>query len=67
MAALDKMYFSSEEERRELGMQGRRHVEVNYNFDNFKKQWVDLMLNINETHGSWPTDVYSGIVFKEVA
>ena len=67
IAALDKMYFSSNEERRRLGSQGHRHVRTNYSFDNFEKQWVDLMLEIHETHGSWPTKAYSSIVFKEVA
>jgi len=55
------------EERRRLGSQGHRHVVNNYSFENFEKQWVDLMLKVHEEHGSWPTKVYSSIAFKEVA
>jgi len=51
--ALIKMYSMSREERKEMGLKGRNHVEKNYNFDNFKKTWVDLMLNIHEKKGSW--------------
>ena len=67
MSALDKMYFIDEKSRRDLGIQGHRHARTNYSFDNFEKQWVDLMLGIHESHGSWPTNSYSSIVFKEVA
>jgi len=67
MAALDKMYCIHEKARRELGMQGHRHCRANYSFDNFEKQWVKLMLDVHEEHGSWPTKKYSSIVFKEVA
>ena len=61
------MYFIDNEIRRDLGMQGHRHVRSNYSFDNFEEQWVKLMLDVHESHGSWPTNVYSSIVFKEVA
>ena len=67
MAALDKIYFSDEEARKELGAKGHRHVRQNYSFDNFEKQWVDTMLEVYEQHGSWSTNKYSNIVFKEVA
>ena len=52
-AALHKMYSMSEEERRELGKKGRQHVMNNYNFEEFYKRWVELMLEINEKYGSW--------------
>ena len=67
MAALDKMYFIDEEARRNLGMQGHRHVRQNYSFENFEKQWVETMLKLHEDHNSWSTKNYSSIVFKEVA
>jgi glycosyltransferase involved in cell wall biosynthesis len=67
-AALDKMYYLGDEGRRKLGLQGHRHVRENYSFDNFCKQWVDTMLNVHETHGSWSTRKgYNGITFREVA
>jgi len=45
----------SAEERKELGKLGRQHVLKNYNFENFQKRWVDIMLDIHERHGSWDT------------
>lgn len=51
--ALKKMYNMSKEEREELGRKGQKHVEKNYNFQNFRQQWVQLMLDIYEQHGSW--------------
>jgi len=36
---------------------GREHVLENYNFENFEKQWVNLMDNIVEKHGSWETRI----------
>ena len=41
------------EERKLLGMKGRQHVSKNYNFENFKKQWVNLIDSVVENHGSW--------------
>jgi len=68
MAALDQMYDGGEEFRQELGSNGRQHVLENYNFENFGKKWVDLMLKIHEEEGSWETRKgYSSITFKEVA
>jgi glycosyltransferase involved in cell wall biosynthesis len=66
--ALDKMYALSREDRHELGMKGAKHVENNYNFEQFGKKWVNLMSKIHEEHGSWETRKgYNGITFKEVA
>jgi len=67
-SALDKMYALSSEERHELGLKGAKHVENNYNFNQFGEKWVNLMSKIHEQHGSWETRKgYNGIVFKEVA
>jgi len=51
--ALTKIYEMSKEERESLGAAGREHVLKNYNFDQFKYQWVNLMEKIYEEHGSW--------------
>ena len=32
---------------------GLQHIENNYSFENFQKQWVELMDDIVERHGSW--------------
>tara|TARA_B100001123_G_scaffold74689_3_gene84223 strand:+ start:32042 stop:33337 length:1296 start_codon:yes stop_codon:yes gene_type:complete len=36
-----------------MSIQGREHVRKNYNFDNFEKQWVSLIDEFIEKHGSW--------------
>ena len=40
---------------RQMVSQGRRHVQNNYNFENFENTWVDLMDKVIEEHGSWET------------
>jgi glycosyltransferase involved in cell wall biosynthesis len=51
--ALLEMYKKTPEQLKELGELGQQHVKNNYNFDVFKKQWVDLMLRVHEERGSW--------------
>lgn len=48
-----KIINMTPEERESLGQAGREHVVKNYNFENFNKSWVDLMLRVHEEHGSW--------------
>ena len=67
-SALSKIYDMGPEERRKMGMAGRKHVEKNYNFENFNKTWIELMDKIHETEGSWENRKgYNGIRFEEVA
>jgi len=66
--ALFEMHSMGEQARRELGRAGRKHVETNYNFNDFNQTWLDLMLSIHERYGSWETrSNYDGIRFMEVA
>ena len=53
--ALYEMYSKSPEELEELGKLGQEHVRANYNFENFNNQWVELMTDVHENHGSWET------------
>ena len=53
VAALKKMYDMSKEERDRLGELGSEFVRKNYSFEQFNKQWIDLMLKVHEEHGSW--------------
>ena len=53
IALLIDASISTPEEREELGSRGREHVKMNYNFENFQKQWVETMLDVHEKHGSW--------------
>ena len=51
-----------------MGKLGRKHIAKNYNFDNFKSQWVDLMLEIYKQNGSWSKRKnYNAWTLKEVA
>ena len=68
VAALEKMYNLSKEEREKMSRLGRDHVIQNYNFENFNKTWVDTMMKIHEEEGSWETRKYNKRwVIKEVA
>jgi glycosyltransferase involved in cell wall biosynthesis len=68
MSALSKIYFMSEQARREMGLKGREHVLKNYNFKTFNENWVELVDSIVEKHGSWENrKEYNGIYFGEVA
>ena len=53
--ALVEMFNKTHEERRELGLKGRKHVEINYNFDDFIKTWDEIFTRVHEEHGSWET------------
>jgi len=53
--ALLQIYNLSKEERAKLGEAGRLHVEKNYNFENYIKQWDDLLTETYKKRGSWST------------
>tara|TARA_R110002124_G_scaffold74180_3_gene199114 strand:- start:600 stop:1862 length:1263 start_codon:yes stop_codon:yes gene_type:complete len=53
--ALVEIFNKTPEERRELGLKGRKHVEKNYNFDNFVKTWNEIFTRVHEKQGSWKT------------
>jgi len=53
--ALRDIFSMTHEERKLLGIKGRQHVAKNYNFENFQKQWIDLIDSVVENHGSWET------------
>ena len=68
ISALYKMYSLSSDQRRDIGLLGREHVEKNYNFKDFAQTWVDVLTKIHEECGSWETrNDYDGIRFEEVA
>ena len=53
--ALMEFYNLSKEQREELGKKGRAHVTKNYNFEDYHKRWLDLLLDVYENRGSWDT------------
>ena len=67
-SAMNKIYHMTAEQRKEMGLKGRAHVIKNYNFETFKTQWVKLVDDVIEKHGSWENRKgYDGIYFGEVA
>ena len=67
MSALSNMYDIGMDGRLEMGLKGHRHVHTNYNFEDFGKKWVDLMLEVHEKEGSWDSRYHNTITFKEIA
>ena len=66
--ALHKIYNMSAEEREELGSKGAAHVAKNYNFEDFKNKWIELMDDIVRERGSWETrKTYTPWEIKEIA
>ena len=47
---------------------GLKHIDENYNFEDFEKAWVTKMDNIIEENGSWETRRnYARWQLKEIA
>mgnify|MGYP003646566108 FL=1 len=68
ISSLKKMISLSKEDRKEMGLAGRQHILENYNFENYKTKWAEIMLNVYETHGSWENRKgHNKINFLEVA
>ena len=51
--ALEKIYNMTKEERVEMGMKGKNHVEKNYNFKEYVVKWDVLLKDIHDRYGSW--------------
>jgi glycosyltransferase involved in cell wall biosynthesis len=53
--ALFTFYATSNAGRAELGKEGRQHVLKNYNFETYRKRWLEIFEQTIEKHGSWDT------------
>ena len=42
-------------ERAELGLRGREHVQKNYNFQKLQASWRHLIESVHDKFGSWDT------------
>ena len=51
--ALLKMYEFTKEQRHEVGMKGRQHVEENYSYEKFCNSWDQTLTAIYEKYGGW--------------
>ena len=66
--AMQKMVEMSVEDREELGRMGMAHVDKNYSFAAFEKNWVELVENVMMKYGSWADRKgYSTWTFKEIS
>ena len=54
-SVMNKALKISKQKYKKMSIQGRNHVDTNYNFENYEKQWVQLMDQFIEKHGSWET------------
>ena len=54
-AALKKALKINPKTYKKMSIQGRKHVADNYNFEKFEKEWIKIMDDIVEKHGSWDT------------
>tara|TARA_R100001129_G_scaffold181759_1_gene161427 strand:+ start:42 stop:1334 length:1293 start_codon:yes stop_codon:yes gene_type:complete len=52
---LKKAINISDKAYKKMSIQGREHIRNNYSFEKFNENWVTLMDEIAETHGSWET------------
>ena len=67
IAALEKIYNMTPDQRKLLGMKGRNHVVKNYNFSSFQRRWVNLIDSVVENYGSWENRKgYKSWEFKEI-
>lgn len=64
--ALVDFHNMTPEERNELGERGIRHMQKNFNFENFKKFWPKEMERIHKKYGSWPNKQYKTWELREV-
>ena len=51
--ALLKMYEFTKEQRHEIGMKGRKHVEENYSYKKFCDSWDETLTAIHKKYGGW--------------
>jgi glycosyltransferase involved in cell wall biosynthesis len=51
--ALEKIYKMSKEERKEMGLKGRKHVLTNYSFEKYQSRWVEIIDEVHQKWGSW--------------
>ena len=53
--ALEMMMNFSKQERKEIGLAGREHIEKNYSIKQYAKNWDELFSKVHEECGSWAT------------
>lgn len=63
-----KIFNMTEEERKVMGSNGRKHLETNYNISTLMNKWDELFTKVYNERGSWDNRKgYNRWVFKEIA
>jgi len=66
--ALRDVFNMTPDQRKLLGLKGRQHVVVNYNFENYQRQWIKMIDSVVEKYGSWENRKhYKPWAFSEIA
>lgn len=67
-SVMKKALRLSKPKYKKMSEAGLQHIKNNYSFENFQKQWVELMDDIVEKHGSWENRInHKRWHFMEVA
>ena len=67
-SVMKKALRLSKPKYKKMSEAGLQHIKNNYSFENFQKQWVELMDDIVERHGSWENRInHKRWHFMEVA
>ena len=53
--AMLEIFNMKKQDREKLGAKGRKHIEKNYNFEDFCAIWPKILTEIHEKNGSWET------------
>lgn len=67
VSMMEKIVNMSREDLEKMGDRARsEHVEKNFNFEDFKSKWVELMKKVHEDNGSWPNKKYKKYEVMEI-
>lgn len=65
---MNKALKNSKKSYQKMSKGGMNHINENYNFENFERQWVEFIDKTIEHHGSWETRRnYDRWTLKEIA
>lgn len=65
--ALKQIHDMTEEQRKEVGNRGRKHLLKNYNPETLMKEWDKVLSELHEKHGSWESRKFDTWTIKKVA
>jgi hypothetical protein len=64
---MKKMLGMTRAERKALGLKGRKHYDKNFSMESYRDNWIKVMDDVTEKHGSWDTRKnYVSYTFEEI-